>query len=309
MMLMTSIRKDLEKRAQQAILKNMIENYTQAHTNWFKEPAIRKAILDRALYSVPNALIIGLFIIAFGMLAFLIFPLLGWSFGFGVLVSFGSTAMLALIVEAIFLYFSISNEKSHAQAVANLFKVNFTPVTIQNKNLKAKLDKALEYWSLIDDAVNNVPQGVLRDRLESTTQEVTHWLQAVYNLAERVDKFELNNVIKRDLENVPREIQTYKKRLREEDNPEVHRQLEKTIADKERHLQTLQNLQNNMEKADYQLESTISSLGTIYSQLLLVGSKDESGSRISRLQEEVSEQVHRLEDLTEAMDEVYQESV
>ena len=84
--------------------------------------------------------------------------------------------------------------------------------------------------------------------------------------------------------------------------------LERTIADKERQLRTLENLQNSMEKADYQLDSTISSLGTIYSQLLLVGNKDEEGGRISRLQEEISEQVYRLEDLTEAMDEVYQDS-
>jgi hypothetical protein len=63
-----------------------------------------------------------------------------------------------------------------------------------------------------------------------------------------------------------------------------------------------------MENADLQLDSTISSLGTIYSQLLLVDSKDEEGSRISRLQEEISEQVYQLEDLTEAMDDVYRRS-
>ena len=38
----------------------------------------------------------------------------------------------------------------------------------------------------------------------------------------------------------------------------------------------------------------------------LLVSKDEEGNRINRLQEEVTEQVHQLEDLTEAMDEVYQ---
>ena len=96
--------------------------------------------------------------------------------------------------------------------------------------------------------------------------------------------------------------------MSQEDNPEIRRQLEKTIADKERQLKTLESLEDNMQAADYQLESTISSLGTIYSQLLLVGSKDESGSKIARLQEEVSDQVHRLEDIAQAMDDVYQRS-
>jgi uncharacterized protein YoxC len=118
----------------------------------------------------------------------------------------------------------------------------------------------------------------------------------------------LNKVIERDLKNVPAAIESYQQKLEEETDPDVRRQLEKTIADNERQLQTLQNLENNIEKASYQLDSTISALGTIYSQLLLVGSKDESGTKINRLQDEISEQVYRLEDLTEAMDEVYQSS-
>jgi len=63
-----------------------------------------------------------------------------------------------------------------------------------------------------------------------------------------------------------------------------------------------------MDKAAYQLDSTISALGTIYSQLLLVDTKEEQGNRINRLQEEISDQVYQLEDLAEAMDEVYQTS-
>jgi hypothetical protein len=186
--------------------------------------------------------------------------------------------------------------------------VDFDVARIKNNELRAKVDKSLEYWSLINDTIAKTPDGPIRESLSNTTREVTHWLQAVYNLAERVDKFRLNEVISRDLEYVPLAIKEYKKKLSQEDNPEVRRQLEKTIADKERQLKTLQSLEDNMEAADYQLESTISSLGTIYSQLLLVGSKDESGSKIARLQEEVSEQVHRLEDITQAMDDVYQRS-
>jgi hypothetical protein len=187
-------------------------------------------------------------------------------------------------------------------------QVDFEPAKITDKELAAKVDKALEYWALIDDTVDKAPRGVLRDRLAQTTQEATHWLQAVYKLAGQVDKFRENTVIEQDLRSVPRAIDNYKAKLALEDSPEVRQQLERTIADKERQLRTLENLQNSMEKADYQLDSTISALGTIYSQLLLVGNKDEEGSRISRLQEEISEQVYRLEDLTEAMDEVYRNS-
>jgi len=305
---MPSIRRELEQRAQQAVLKAIIENYKKERDNWLREPPIRRAILTYSLFRTQNALIIAAIILLTGCISLALLSPLGVLAGLVV----GSLTGLAMLVlaEILFLYLSFKDEKLHAQAVAELLEaeVDFEPAKIRDKELAVKVDKALEYWALIDDTVEKAPEGVLRDRLEETTKEATHWLQAVYNLAERVDKFRKNEVIERDLKSVPRAIDDYQAKLALEDNPEVRQQLERTIADKERQLRTLENLQNSMEKADYQLDSTISSLGTIYSQLLLVGNKDEEGGRISRLQEEISEQVYRLEDLTEAMDEVYQDS-
>jgi rubrerythrin len=307
----TDLRRDLEKRARAAILKNIIESYKQRRKDWLNEPAIKKAVWTYAFFRPSNAVLIAAIIVLFGCLTVFLFPLLGLG-GLGWLAIGGLGGLLFLVIaEILFLYASIRDEKAHATAVAEIFEsqVKFEPTVISDRVLRAKVDKALEYWSLIDDAIDKVPPGVLRDRLLKTTREVTHWLQAVYNLAERVDKFRLNKVIEQDLENVPKTIKSYEQKLATEDNPDVRQQLEKTIADRKRQLRTLQNLQDNMEKAVYQLDGTISSLGTIYSQLLLVGTKDEGGGRISRLQEEISEQVYQLEDLTEAMNEVYQSSV
>jgi len=305
---MPSIRRELEQRAQQAILKAIIENYKKDRDDWLQEPPIRRAILTYSLFRTQNALIIAAIILLTGCLSLALLSPLGILAGL-VVGSLTGVAMLAL-AEILFLYLSFKDEKLHAQAVADLLEseVDFKPAKIRDRELSTKVDKAVEYWALIDDTVEKAPEGVLRDRLEETTKEATHWLQAVYNLAERVDKFRKNEVIERDLKSVPQAIDDYQAKLTLEENSEVRQQLERTIADKERQLRTLENLQNSMEKADYQLDSTISSLGTIYSQLLLVGNKDEEGGRISRLQEEISEQVYRLEDLTEAMDEVYQDS-
>jgi rubrerythrin len=311
-----SIRRELEKRAQEAILKNIVENYKKKHADLLKDPAVRKAVLSYAFYKPANAILIATTIITAACLPLWALPLAS-SVLSPFLVSSASLLLAAFIpiligvvVEGFFLTLSVKDEKAHAQAVSEMLRpqVQFDPSTIKDKDLNTKVDKSLEYWALIDDAVETVPEGPLHDRLENTTEEVTHWLQAVFNLAERVDQFRLNDVIKRDLDNVPQAIKTYKQKLDHESDPDVRRQLEKTIADNERQLQTLQDLENNMEKATYQLDSTISALGTIYSQLLLVGTKDESGGKVSRLQEEISEQVHQLEDLTEAMDEVYQDS-
>ena len=295
----SDIRKDLEKRAQEAILKNIVENYKQQGKDWLNDPSIKKTVWERTIFSLASAVSLGGNILVSGVIGIFF----SWLFALPVFIVW-------FIAQVVLLYFATTNEKSHAKVIEEMLrpKVRFNPEAIQDKTLQAKVDEALRYWELIESTVSRSPETSMRDRFERTTREVTHWLQAVYDLATRVDKFQINQVIKQDLQRVPADIRNLEKKLTQEGSPEVQRQLERTIADKQRHLQTLQNLEDNMERAGYQLDSTISALGTIYSQLLLVGSKDEEGNRVNRLQEEISEQVQRLEDLSEAMEEVYQSS-
>lgn len=293
----SDIRKDLEKRAQEAILKNIVENYKQQRADWNKDPNIIKQLRERYTFHPITATLIGGTLVVSTALGI-----------FGGLLAAIPVAILGIILTPLFIYRGITNEANHAKAVEEMLRprVQFNPDLIQDRTLRAKVDEALKYWELIENTVSKSTQASMRDRFERTTREVTHWLQAVYDLAARVDKFQLNQVVKQDLQRVPTDIRNLEQKLAREDSPEVKQQLQRTIADKKRQLQTLQSLEDNMEKASYQLDSTISALGTIYSQLLLVGSKDEGGSRVNRLQDEISDQVQRLEDLSEAMDEVYQ---
>jgi hypothetical protein len=296
----SDIRKDLEKRAQEAILQNIIENYKQLGQAKLQDPSIKKTVWERTIFSVASALSLGANIIVSGVIGIIFLnPVLALAI-----------FLVWLIAQVALLYFAATNEKSHAKVIEEMLKprVQFNPAAIQDATLRAKVDEALKYWELIENTVTKSSEASMRDRFERTTREVTHWLQAVYDLATRVDKFQVNQVIREDLKRVPTDILSLERKLAQEDSSEVRRQLERTIADKRRHLQTLQNLEDSMDRASYQLDSTISALGTIYSQLLLVGSKDEAGNRVNRLQDEISEQVQRLEDLSEVMDEVYQSS-
>jgi hypothetical protein len=207
----------------------------------------------------------------------------------------------------VFLYLGCRDDKKLAKALVQRLtpQVAFNLDAIQDKQLKVKLFKALEYWSFINYMLSQQPDGLLRDHLLHTTQEATRWLQVVYHLAERVDKFRCNRIILRDWQTLPAIIKNYEQKLSQEPNPEIHYQLERTLYDKQVQWQNLQKLQNCMAKASYQLDSTIASLGTIYSQLLLLTNTGMERTRIRRLQAGISEQVQRLEDLTAAMDEVY----
>ena len=263
-----SIRKDLEKRAKKAILDSVIENYKQQRSDWRQQPAIRRASVLASMFSTANALIIAAIILITGFLTILLFPFIGLGLG-AVLGTVVGGGLLLLLIEVLFFFRAARDETAHAAAIADMLKpqVNFDPDQINDKVLVEKLNKALEYWAQIDDTINRVPSEALRMRFERTSREVTHWLQAVFNLATRLDKFEKNSIIERDLNSLPKSIKEYEARLKLENNPTVQQQLARTIADKKRQLQTLENLQGNMAKASYQLDSTISSLGTIYSQL------------------------------------------
>lgn len=293
----SNIRRDLEQRAQEAILKNIVENYKQQGKDWLSDPSIKKTVWERAIFSLASAVSLGGNIVVSGAIGIFVSWLLAVPVFF-----------VWLIAQVILLYLATTNEKSHAKVVEEMLrpKIQFNPASIQDRNIQAKVDEALRYWELIQNTVTKSSETSMRDRFERTTSEVTQWLQAVYDLAARVDKFQLNQIVKQDLQRVPADIHNLEQKLAREQSAEVKQQLQRTIADKQRQLQTLQSLEDSMEKAGYQLDSTISALGTIYSQLLLVGSKDEEGNRVNRLQDEISEQVQRLEDLREAMDEVYQ---
>ena len=60
-----------------------------------------------------------------------------------------------------------------------------------------------------------------------------------------------------------------------------------------------------MDRAELQLEHTLTAMGTIYSQMLLVGAKDVDSGRVKRLREEVADEVQGLQDVLDSMDEVY----
>jgi hypothetical protein len=53
------------------------------------------------------------------------------------------------------------------------------------------------------------------------------------------------------------------------------------------------------------LENTLSALGTIYSQTMLIGARDIDSGRARRLRQEIVEEVEDLGDILAAMEEVY----
>ena len=265
------------------------------------ERRARRAIFWHALLRWESAVIIALTLVIFAFLALLsLAP--GSSFPFvWALVALG----IGLLTEATVFYSSITDEEENAQVVANLLRDQYKPKHLRSRKRKAQLNKALEYQALIINTVQRTREGVLRDRLARATELVDDWIEAIYRLAARLDGYDQNQVIKRDLRSVPLSIENFKKRLAEEDDPAVQKTLRNTVSDKERQWEYLSHLQNTMERAEYQLESTLAALGTVYAQLQAIDVRGAEKGRAERLRQDIDEQVAQLQDLGEAMDEVY----
>ena len=90
-----------------------------------------------------------------------------------------------------------------------------------------------------------------------------------------------------------------------ESDPRVREQLETTLAGQQRLQENIDELDNRMKRADLQLDSSLASLGTVYSQILLVGSTEVDSDRAERLQADIDGEVQGLQDVVASINEVY----
>jgi dGTP triphosphohydrolase len=127
--------------------------------------------------------------------------------------------------------------------------------------------------------------------------------EAVEDLVARISSLQHNDVIRRDLRAVPQAIEDLEARLASESDQTIHTQLERTLANRKKQLESLVALQTTIKRAEIQIESTLSQLGTIYSQLL-TGQSTSQVADYSRLAADVDEEVRLLQDHLEALREV-----
>jgi hypothetical protein len=260
------------------------------------EKKAARAILIRAIYRWESAAIIGLMLV----LLFLIpQPLPFWQPWFWLVL--GALGEIGLV------WSSIRDPEFRAKAVGEMFREKFDARQIKNQRLRRQVDRALEYRDGMDEAISQSREGVLRDHMKDVSRDISHWMENVFRLARRLDGYHSDEMIQQDKRSVEPAIENLKRRLALEDDDAVKRQISQTIAQRQIQRDNLNKLHNVMERAEFQLESTVTAIGTVYSQMKLLGSRDISSGRAQRLQKDITDQVQALQDVVETMDEVYQE--
>jgi chromosome segregation ATPase len=266
-------RENLEKRAQRAILQH-------AFFRWESGVVIALTVLLAAFSAL------------FADVSVLLAPWV-WLLG-------------GTIAEALLVYSSLSDPENNRQVIATMLKDEFHPERLADKRLREQVQEALDYRSRITTAIRERRESVLKDNLSATAGQIDEWLESIYNLAQRLDRFQQEkNILERDKKRATARIRELTQKLQREEDEAVRSQIQTTTENLQRQYSTILQLENTMERAQLQLETTLSSLGTIYSQTMLVGAKDIDSGRAKRLRQEISEEVQELDNILVAMDEVY----
>ncbi len=169
--------------------------------------------------------------------------------------------------------------------------------------LRAYVERAEAYQAEIDRLGWDSANGDQQNRTRELATHMQVWTTSITSLARRIEDFRQNKLIHHDLKEVPQSIASLEVRLPREADPMMKAELERTLANRRQQLAALETLQRNIKMAEVKIESTLSMLGTIYSQIL-AGQSTRQVADYRRLLTEIDEEVHTLQDYLAALEEV-----
>jgi hypothetical protein len=207
-----------------------------------------------------------------------------------------------------FVLSTLADEDAVQDALAARFEQQFDLNTIENRVSRERINDALEYRRNMITLAHRA-KGALQVSLLQTVDDVNDWIAHMFSLARHIDSFEANELVTRDRRMVPQQLEKTRIRMEREQSPEVRRELERQVNQLEQQLANLEATVNGVRRAEIQLETTLSSLATIYAQMARLGAKEVDSGRAQRLRLEIQDEIGGLQDTIEAMDEVQAQSL
>jgi hypothetical protein len=176
-------------------------------------------------------------------------------------------------------------------------------IVVSEERSRAYLEQALDYKARINQTIQETTNATAQIRLTQLAGQIETLTGAIEALVVRISHLRQDEAVRRDLQAVPQAIKDLEARLAAETDVVVRSQLERTLANRRNQLAALEALQNSIKQAEIQVESTLSQLGTIYSQLL-TGESTSHVADYGRLTAGVDEEVRLLQDHLKALHEI-----
>ena len=216
--------------------------------------------------------------------------------------------VLGGLAETVLIATTLSDPEATEQALAEDFEREYDLRNIRNRVSRERLRDACEYRRNMLKLADR-SKGSMRTRLRTLVSDVSDWITYMYNLAERIDLSENNDLVLRDRQQVPRKIASVKARIQKEPDTRARQSLQVQLSHLQQQQMSLEATFSSIKRAEIQLESTLSALGTVYAQMSLLGTKETDSAKGQRLSIEVKDEIDKLQDTIDAMDEVQIQSL
>lgn len=205
----------------------------------------------------------------------------------------------------------VANLRDDATVAAVLDSMSTSQIdvaSIKNPRSRQRLQQATEYATSIKSAARAAGGGMAA-RLDTTANQISNWVGHIFMLARRIDLYEADSLLRRDLARVPHELKTLQQRAQAETNPHLKADLEASMQLYQTHLDQLRQLETAIKRATIQLDNTLAALGTVYAQVQLLDTRQLDGSRAERLRQSITSEINLLKDTIDSIDDVRQQSL
>src|SRR5690606_7106452 len=142
------------------------------------EERARRAILQYALFRPESALFRPVpILLSFFAPQYIGIPWWTWLAG-------------GLAGEAALVYSSLTDAEAHRRVIANMLHDEFRPERLRDPWLQQQVRDAFDYRGRIAAAIRERRDTVLKDHLADTASQLDEWLEEVYGLAQRLDRYQ-----------------------------------------------------------------------------------------------------------------------
>jgi hypothetical protein len=169
--------------------------------------------------------------------------------------------------------------------------------------LQAWLTQALDYQTKIKQALKHAENSNSLLCEPALLSQIDAWIDLIRVLSQRLALLRRDTLIFQEVATVPEIIAALEAQLRQTSEATTQVQLGQALTYRRKQLAGLKHLQTTMTQAEIQIESTLSLLSTVYTQIL-TGQSVIRVAASHRFLADIDEEVNRLQDRLEALCEV-----
>jgi predicted Ser/Thr protein kinase len=176
---------------------------------------------------------------------------------------------------------------------------------VKSDPLDEKLRRAEEYRKEISRQIRQKEATPFADQLAPIGDNLVRWEKHLQQLVTRLRNYQKNQLLQRELAETPQTIHRLELELKSEKDPAVRQDISQALERYRAHQTQLDSLAQLIRRTELDIDETLATIATIYSQLQLLDARRMDRQRAGRISTDVKTQSDRLGDLLEAMDEVY----